>query len=63
MCLTSGSAANHFRLYAPLESVKVVVAVPEMDPVAVALYKATNEAGSVNEVEIVPLLSAVTSTE
>ena len=61
--MTSGSAESHFRLYEPLESVKVVVAVPEMGPVAVALYRATKEAGRVNEVAITPLPSAVRSTE
>ncbi len=43
-------------------SVKLVVAVPEIGPVAVTVYVATNQLGSWNSSRIEPLPSAKTST-
>src|SRR5688572_12412424 len=45
-----------------LESVKVADAVPEIGPVAVTVYVATNQPGSWNSSRIVPLPSAMPST-
>ena len=56
-----GAVSGLVRCRPTLPSVNVVVAVPDVSPVAVTRYRAMNESGSVNDTVRSPLSSAVTS--